>query len=113
MWTWAGCAAGEVAAVVDLSPIKATRGNWANAGIPPGARSMPADEARPSILASVREVRRGLGEVFGFFWAAATAAIDFGFGRWPELQGSRRRKPSPPTEGMSVVEKTAPYPTQE
>lgn len=75
------------------------------------SKTTPTPEARPSMAAKARDVRRGLGEVFAFFWAGFTAFVEFCLGRWPELPGARRRrKPPTPNEGMSAVEKIAPYP---
>lgn len=62
----------------------------------------------------VRDWFHHVGNVFGFFWAAARAVINLLLGRWPGAEGRARRvRPKPPTEGKGPIARIAPFPTDD
>ena len=70
----------------------------------------PVDDDKP--VTKVRGFFHGIGEVGAFIGECAVAVFELCVGKWPQPAGARR-KPKPPNEGMSPVEKIAPYPADD
>ncbi len=74
--------------------------------------SRPDSEDAP---AKVRGFIRGLHEAGEFLTRSALAVWDFAFGRRRKVgaDDTSVEKPAPPDEGMSVLEKIAPFPSND